>query len=119
MSVPCCLIAGGEPTVLVKGQGKGGRNQEFVLHCARNLEGWPDPDTLLAAVATDGSDGPTEAAGAIARPDTIQRARALNLEADDFLRRNDSFHFFEPLGDLIQTGPTGTNVMDLHIALVA
>jgi glycerate 2-kinase len=115
---PACLISGGETTVRVAGTGKGGRNQEFALHCVRQLAGFPAP-CLVASLGTDGTDGPTEAAGAIADNTTLSRsikygARFLN----ETIENNDSYHFFKRLGDHIVTGPTRTNVMDLHIVLV-
>ncbi|MFC1463450.1 MAG: glycerate kinase [Candidatus Brachytrichaceae bacterium NZ_4S206] len=118
-----CLIYGGETTVTVRGDGKGGRNQELALAAAIELEARRTSrrsETLrvsIAALGTDGTDGPTDAAGAIAFADTVQRARARGLDAQDYLERNDSYRFFAPLGDLIMTGPTGTNVADVIIAL--
>jgi hydroxypyruvate reductase len=111
-----CLISGGETTVTLRGKGLGGRNQEFALAAAiaaRGLEGV----TILAG-GTDGTDGPTDAAGAFADGTTFDRAAQLGLDAADFLARNDSYHFFQPLNDLLMTGPTGTNVMDLYLFLV-
>ena len=111
-----CLIYGGETTVTVKGNGLGGRNQELALAAALAL----DQENLrlcVAALATDGTDGPTDAAGAIAFSDTLQRAQLAGLAPHDFLQRNDSYHFFQALDGLIMTGPTGTNVADVIIAL--
>jgi glycerate 2-kinase len=108
---PACVVWGGETTVTVRGDGRGGRNQELALASALALEGWPD--VILVALATDGTDGPTDAAGALATGDTVVRARELGLDPSDFLARNDSYRFFERLGDLIVTGPTQTNVNDL------
>lgn len=113
---PACLISGGETTVTIRGKGLGGRNQEFVLAAAIALDGLNDVAVLSGG--TDGTDGPTDAAGAVADGATVGRARALGLEAAHFLRDNDSYHFFEPLGDLLTTGPTLTNVMDLRLILV-
>ena len=113
---PACIITGGETTVTLRGEGKGGRNQELALAAALHLDDWP-AITLLSG-GTDGTDGPTDAAGAIVNGQTLNRARAQGLEARDFLARNDSYHFFQALNDLVITGPTGTNVMDLQIALV-
>ena len=110
------LIYGGEPTVTLHGNGKGGRNQELALAAAMTLDGHQSQLTV-AALGTDGTDGPTDAAGAFARSDTLTRARALGLDAADYLARNDSYAFFEQLGDLILTGPTGTNVADVVVAL--
>ncbi|HEY3458139.1 MAG TPA: glycerate kinase [Bryobacteraceae bacterium] len=112
---PACLLAGGETTVTVKGKGKGGRNQELALAAAIALDGLPD--VLALCAGTDGADGPTDAAGAIATGDTVARARRLGLDPVDFLRNNDSYTFFSALGDLVKTGPTGTNVMDIEILL--
>lgn len=107
---PACLLSGGETTVTVRGDGLGGRNQEFVLAAAIALEGC-GPATVFSA-GTDGLDGPTDAAGAIADE------RTPVLDASRFLDNNDSYHFFEKLGALVKTGPTGTNVMDVRILLV-
>lgn len=113
---PACVVWGGETTVTVHGEGRGGRNQELALAAALALEGWPD--VILVALATDGTDGPTDAAGALATGDTVVRARQLGLDANDFLARNDSYRFFKSLGDLIITGPTQTNVNDLLFLFV-
>ncbi len=114
---PACLISGGETTVTVRGNGLGGRNQEFVLTAAMDLSGL-DKIMILSA-GTDGTDGPTDAAGAIADGSTITRAQALGLDAARYLLNNDSYHYFEPLGDLIKTGPTNTNVMDIRLICIA
>lgn len=111
------LLASGETTLKVTGSGKGGRNQEFALVCALELAGTPGV-TLLAS-GTDGTDGPTDAAGAFADDTTIARAHAAGVDPQALLANNDSYRFFSTLGDLHLTGPTGTNVMDLVIALVA
>jgi hydroxypyruvate reductase len=115
-----CLVYGGETTVTLRGDGKGGRNQELALAAAIELAAL-DPrrraGMVVASVGTDGTDGPTDAAGAVAYADTLERARALGLEAGEFLARNDSYRFFEALGDLVMTGPTGTNVADVVVAL--
>ncbi|HXK60734.1 MAG TPA: glycerate kinase [Acidobacteriota bacterium] len=118
LPAPCCLISGGETTVKVRGPGKGGRNQEFVLCCAREIAGWAHRNVLFASLGSDGTDGPTDAAGAIADPQSVSRARALGLSVDDYLARNDSYNFFKPLDDLIMTGPTRTNVMDFRFVLI-
>lgn len=112
---PACILSGGETTVTVRGKGKGGRNQEFALAAALALKG-ADNVALLSA-GTDGSDGPTDAAGAIVNGDTVSRASKLGFEAADYLAENDSYRFFEKLGDLVKTGPTGTNVMDVNVML--
>jgi glycerate 2-kinase len=115
---PACIISGGETTVKVTGQGKGGRNQEFALHCARQLARFPAP-CLVASLGTDGTDGPTEAAGAIADNTTLIRSMKYGAQfLNESLTNNDSYTFFKRLGDLIVTGPTRTNVMDLHVILV-
>ena len=118
LSAPCCLLSGGEATVRVKGPGKGGRNQEFALWCLHETQSWESQPVLFASLGSDGSDGPTDAAGAVVSPATRARARELQLDSGDYLHRNDSYHFFQQLNDLIITGPTGTNVMDFHFALV-
>jgi glycerate 2-kinase len=108
---PCCLVAGGETTVTVRGQGSGGRNQELALGAALKLAGLPD--VLVVALATDGNDGPTDAAGAVADGTTLERAKALGLDPHAALAENDTYRFFDRLGDLLLTGPTNTNVNDL------
>jgi glycerate 2-kinase len=113
---PACLVWGGETTVTVRGAGQGGRNQELALAVALALDGWSD--VLVMALATDGTDGPTNAAGAIVRGNTVARAHALGLDPLASLEANDSYPFFDSLGDLIRTGPTGTNVNDLLFILV-
>jgi hydroxypyruvate reductase len=115
---PACIVSSGETTVRVTGAGKGGRNQEFALACAGPLSSLGIA-AAVASVGTDGIDGPTDAAGAIVDNTTIDRARAARLHPDTFLDRNDAYHFFAPLGDLLTTGPTGTNVGDLQIILLA
>jgi glycerate 2-kinase len=113
---PACLVWGGETTVTVRGAGQGGRNQELALATALALDGWPD--VLVMALASDGTDGPTDAAGAIVTGSTVARARALGLDPLASLEANDSYPFFDSLGDLIWTGPTETNVNDLLFILV-
>jgi len=108
---PACLLWGGETTVTVRGRGQGGRNQELALAAALALEGLAQ--VVLVALGTDGTDGPTDAAGAVATGETIARARALGLDPAAHLANNDAYPFFEALDDLIRTGPTGTNVNDL------
>ncbi len=117
LAAPACILCGGETTVTLKGDGKGGRNQEFVLAAAMMLDGLDD--MVVLSGGTDGTDGPTDAAGAVADGRTIARARATGLDPVDYLRRNDSYHFFQALDDLVLTGPTRTNVMDVYMALVA
>jgi len=113
---PACLVAGGETTVTIRGQGKGGRNQELALAAAIALDGWDD--VLLLTVATDGGDGPTDAAGAFADGSTVARARAQGLNPAAYLANNDAYNFFQALGDLLITGPTRTNVNDLTLVFV-
>lgn len=116
VALPACIISGGETTVILSGDGLGGRNQEFALAGAVAMAGVEG--LALLAAGTDGTDGPTDAAGAFADGDALFRAAALGLDAADFLRRNDSYHFFDALDDLLKSGPTGTNVMDLYLFLV-
>lgn len=113
---PACVISGGETTVTLRGSGLGGRNQEFAAAAALYLDG-VDGVVVLSG-GTDGTDGPTDAAGAIADGRTVARLRAKSLSAAAMLADNDSYHLFEALGDLIKTGPTGTNVMDVRLVLV-
>ena len=113
---PVCLICGGETTVTLRGDGLGGRNQEFALSAAIAMSG--NTSLTLLAAGTDGTDGPTDAAGAFADGNSLDRARMLGLDARAFLASNDSYRFFEKLDDLLKTGPTGTNVMDLYLLLV-
>lgn len=113
---PVCLISGGETTVTVTGKGAGGRNQEFALGAAPAISG--SEGVLVASMGTDGVDGPTDAAGAVATGSTIARAEAAGLNAQDYLDENDSYTFFRKLDDLLITGPTGTNVMDLQLLMV-
>jgi len=113
---PACLISGGETTVVVRGKGKGGRNLEFSLAAALDIEGLTD--VCLLSGGTDGTDGPTDAAGAVVDGKTITRALTKGLNPREFLAENDSYHFFQHLDDLLITGPTNTNVMDLRVMLV-
>lgn len=116
VKAPACVISGGETTVTVRGRGRGGRNQEFVLAAAIALDGLGE--VVVLSGGTDGTDGLTDAAGAVADGETVRRAKAVGMEAKDYLRENDSYQFFNRLGDLLKTGPTLTNVMDLRIVLV-
>ena len=115
---PACIVSSGETTVRVTGDGKGGRNQEFALACASILASL-GAAAAAASVGTDGIDGPTDAAGALVDNTTLERAGAAHLHPDSFLERNDTYRFFDTLGDLIHTGPTGTNVGDLQTILLA
>ncbi|MEZ0397234.1 MAG: DUF4147 domain-containing protein [Anaerolineales bacterium] len=108
---PACLVAGGETTVSLRGGGRGGRNTELALSAVTELAGFPG--VLLVTLASDGEDGPTEAAGAVVTGETFRRAAALGLHPVEYLERNDSYSFFAALGDLLKPGPTGTNVNDL------
>jgi glycerate 2-kinase len=116
LKAPACVLSGGETTVTVRGNGLGGRNQEFALAAAFDIAGLKNAAVLSAG--TDGTDGPTDAAGAIVDGSTLARAKKAGLEASRFLENNDSYRFFAALGDLVHTGPTNTNVMDLRILLV-
>lgn len=113
---PACIISGGETTVTIQGKGLGGRNQEFVLAAAMEIDGLEEVTVLSGG--TDGTDGPTDAAGAIADGDTIRRAKKLKMDSYSYLKNNDSYHFFQKLDDLLLTGPTNTNVMDLRLMIV-
>jgi len=108
---PFCLIAGGETTVTIRGDGKGGRNQELALAAVNELRGLEN--VMLIALATDGDDGPTDAAGAVVTGESAQRAESLGVDVTAHLSGNDAYVFFEKLGDLLKPGPTGTNVNDL------
>jgi glycerate 2-kinase len=110
---PACIIAGGETTVTLLGKGKGGRNQELALGAVQGLAGLQD--VALISLATDGGDGPTDAAGAVVTGQTLERALRAGLNPGAFLANNDSYRFFETLGDLLQPGPTQTNVNDLAV----
>jgi hydroxypyruvate reductase len=108
---PFCLIAGGETTVTVRGNGRGGRNQELALGAVEALAGLHD--VMLISLATDGDDGPTDAAGAVVTGETGRRAHELGMSAAAYLARNDAYAYFGALGDLLKPGYTGTNVNDL------
>jgi glycerate-2-kinase len=109
------IVMGGETTVKIKGDGLGGRNQELALAAAIALEGWPL--RVVAGFATDGDDGPTDAAGAIATADTVSQAHFAGIDPMIYLDNNDSYSFFKKIGGHIRTGPTGTNVNDLVLIL--
>ena len=113
---PACIVAGGETTVTVRGNGTGGRCQELALAAAIEIAGMDH--VLVLAGGTDGTDGPTDAAGALADGTTIARAAERGLDARAFLSNNDAYHFFQPLDDLIMTGPTNTNVNDVMLVMV-
>ena len=113
---PACILCGGETTVTLQGDGKGGRNQEFALAAALIIEGMEN--VVVLSGGTDGTDGPTDAAGGIADGTTVTRAKAKGLDPLDYLRRNDAYHILQALEDLVITGPTRTNVMDVYMVLV-
>jgi glycerate 2-kinase len=115
---PLCVLAAGETTVTVRGEGVGGRNQEFALAATPGMASLGRA-ALLASVGTDGIDGPTDAAGALVDSTTLERSERAGLDWESTLAANDAYHFFQPLGDLIVWGPTGTNVGDLQVLLVA
>jgi hydroxypyruvate reductase len=113
---PACIISGGETTVTIRGKGLGGRNQEFALAAALEISGLEK--VVILSGGTDGTDGPTDAAGATADPTTVARAKAHGIDPLSHLENNDAYPFFQRLGDLLITGPTQTNVMDVRIILV-
>jgi hydroxypyruvate reductase len=116
---PLCVVSSGETTVRLTGPGGcGGRNQEFVLAAAATLDRLGSL-TVAASIGTDGVDGPTDAAGAVADPTTPARARRAGVAPEASLERHDSYACFAALGDLVLTGPTGTNVGDLQVFLLA
>ena len=112
---PACIISGGETTVKVIGSGRGGRNMEFAMHAAKGIAGMDK--MLVASVGTDGNDGPTEAAGAFSTGETMKRIQEKSLNINEFIKDNNSYQLFSALGDLIVTGPTNTNVMDIRIII--
>ncbi len=114
---PVCIISGGETTVTIRGKGKGGRNQEFCLAAAMDISGLP-PRVVILSGGTDGNDGPTDAAGGIVDPKTISKAEENGLNALKVLQNNDAYNFLKATGDLLITGPTKTNVMDVHIVII-
>jgi hydroxypyruvate reductase len=116
---PVCVVAAGETTVTVAGDGLGGRNQEFALAMVPWLVSFSGRAAVFGSAGTDGIDGPTNAAGALADSATAARAAAAGLDWRASLAANDAYRFFEPLGDLLRWGATGTNVGDLHVLLVA
>jgi glycerate-2-kinase len=118
LAPPCCVISGGETTVsLGESFGLGGRNQEFALTAALELDGLKN--VLILSAGTDGTDGPTDAAGAMVTGSTLGNARKLNLHAKKNLQEHDAYNFFKRTRELIITGPTLTNVMDIHLILAA
>ena len=117
ISPPACIVSGGETTVTIRGDGLGGRNQEFCLSAAMDMAALP-PRVVILSGGTDGDDGPTDAAGAVVDPLTVTRGKDAGLEAASYLANNDAYHFFEKTNDLLMTGPTNTNVMDVRLILV-
>lgn len=115
--IPVCVLMGGETTVAVKGSGAGGRNQEFALKASIEIEGIES--IAILSGGTDGTDGPTEVAGAVVDGTTCVRARRMNIEPEKYLENNDSYNFFRQVGGHVVTGPTLTNVMDIMVALVS
>jgi hydroxypyruvate reductase len=118
---PDCLVSGGEPVVTLvdaSRRGRGGRNQQLVLAALERLWDESIDDLVLLSAGTDGEDGPTDAAGALLDGAVLAEARRIGLAPAGFLARNDAYHFFEPLGALLKTGPTHTNVCDLRVVLV-
>ena len=117
---PLCIISGGEPVVTIAGKGKGGRNQELALAFLREMERQPElyGDVTFLAASTDGNDGPTDAAGAFASLDLVACCKDKHLDIAEFLGNNDSYHLFQVIDGLYRTGPTNTNVCDLHIVLI-
>ncbi|MFW5744849.1 MAG: glycerate kinase type-2 family protein [Spirochaetota bacterium] len=117
---PTCILCGGETTVTVRGGGSGGRNQELALAMVEEMGSHPDlyENTAFVSAATDGTDGPTDAAGAFASPGIARRAAEAGLDPAGFLAENDSYRFFDGIGELLRTGPTNTNVCDIQVALV-
>ncbi len=115
-SLPACLILGGETTVTLRGTGKGGRNQELALAAALAIRGLDG--IAIASLGTDGSDGPTDAAGGLVDGSTVARGEKHGLSAEEYLQNNDSYHFLAAVGDLLKTGPTRTNVNDLVFVCV-
>ena len=117
---PACIIAGGETTVTLRGQGKGGRNQEMALAWLAGLARSPKDTegTVFLAASTDGSDGPTDATGAFASQGILDEGRRRGLDPVAYLAENDAYHYFEALGQLLKTGPTNTNVCDIKVLLV-
>ncbi|MDY6895861.1 MAG: glycerate kinase, partial [Thermotogota bacterium] len=115
LKIPCAVILGGETIVHVRGKGKGGRNQELVLSAARGIKGYQE--VLIASVGTDGTDGPTDAAGGIVDGETINRLQEKGIDVEKVLNDNDSYHALQSIDGLVITGPTGTNVNDLTFIL--
>lgn len=116
LAPPAAVICGGETTVKVRGRGRGGRNQEFALSAALLIEG--ESGVAIAAMGSDGVDGPTDAAGAVVDGFTVKKTRQLGLDPQMFLQENNSYEFFKLVGGHIKIGPTGTNVNDFYLAII-
>lgn len=116
MKTPCAVIIGGETVVNVKGDGKGGRNQELVLSAASGISDLEN--VVVISVGTDGSDGSTDAAGGMVDCTTCKRIQKEEIDINKELKNNNSYYVLDKVGDLIKTGPTGTNVNDLTILLI-
>ena len=116
LAPPACVLSGGETTVTIRGNGRGGRNQEFCLAVVRGIAG--TGDIIILSGGTDGTDGPTDAAGAVVDAATLAGAERMGLDPDAYLADNDAYTFLEKTGSLLMTGPTNTNVMDLRIMLI-
>jgi hydroxypyruvate reductase len=114
---PACVISGGETTVTLRGTGRGGRNQEFCLAAALEIAGLPERLVILSG-GTDGNDGPTDAAGAVVDPRSVEKGKNAGMEAETFLENNDAYTYFTATGELLMTGPTRTNVMDVRLILI-
>ena len=117
VSPPACIISGGETTVTIKGAGLGGRNQEFCLAAAMALRDLP-PRVVILSGGTDGNDGPTPAAGAVVDPLTVRKGEEMGMSAGEYLANNDAYHYFKKTDQLLMTGPTKTNVMDVRLILI-
>lgn len=117
VSPPACIISGGETTVTIKGRGLGGRNQEFCLAAAMALRDLP-PRVVILSGGTDGNDGPTPAAGAVVDPLTVRKGEEMGMSAGEYLANNDAYHYFKKTDQLLMTGPTKTNVMDVRLILI-
>jgi hydroxypyruvate reductase len=117
---PAAIIVGGETTVTIRGKGKGGRNQEMALAFAVELHRIThgSPNIFFLSAGTDGSDGPTDAAGAFVKPALMEKMKTISAHAEACLMENDSYHFFRDTGDLFMTGPTYTNVCDIQILII-
>jgi glycerate 2-kinase len=116
VTTPACILIGGETTVTIQGKGQGGRNQECCLAAVREIADLKN--VLIFCAGTDGTDGPTDAAGAYCTGETLEIGKKKGIDPEEYLRRNDSYHYFQKVGNLIKTGPTGTNLMDFYMILI-